>query len=271
MPNRLPERPNLEQLKNQAKSLLRAARARDAAALRRFAVLPALSQQASRRVAARPRSPCTTRSRSSRASTASPSWKALRDEVEARTLTFDAAVEEFVRCATGGAIRPRRAAARAASRDRDGVAAHRARARGRRRRGRAAAGASGARHTAWRTAELGAAALRLPHLPARARPGAAGRTGRDCAAALRAGCQPERRVPLELASGAAAHRALGRAVRRRAPATRRGAARRGRQSHRRRVSRTSLAAVATSRRSSCCTGTASTSMASPAACRRLST
>jgi hypothetical protein len=30
------------------------------------------------------------------------SWNALREEVEARTLSFDAAVEEFVRCATGG-------------------------------------------------------------------------------------------------------------------------------------------------------------------------
>ena len=32
-----------------------------------------------------------------------PSWNALREEVEARTLSFDAAVDEFVRCATGGA------------------------------------------------------------------------------------------------------------------------------------------------------------------------
>ena len=32
-----------------------------------------------------------------------PSWTALRDEVEARTLSFDAAVDEFLRCATGGA------------------------------------------------------------------------------------------------------------------------------------------------------------------------
>src|SRR6185295_5214568 len=31
------------------------------------------------------------------------SWNALREEVEARTLSFDAAVDEFVRCATGGA------------------------------------------------------------------------------------------------------------------------------------------------------------------------
>ena len=32
-----------------------------------------------------------------------PSWTALREEVEARTLSFAAAVDEFIRCATGGA------------------------------------------------------------------------------------------------------------------------------------------------------------------------
>src|SRR5207237_723331 len=31
------------------------------------------------------------------------SWTALREEVEARTLGFDAAVDEFIRSATGGA------------------------------------------------------------------------------------------------------------------------------------------------------------------------
>jgi hypothetical protein len=43
MPRELPARPNLEQLKKQAKSLLHAARARDGDALRRFAALPAFS------------------------------------------------------------------------------------------------------------------------------------------------------------------------------------------------------------------------------------
>ena len=52
------------------------------------------------------------------------SWNALREEVEARTLSFDAAVDEFVRCATGGALGPRRTAARAASRDRVRVAVY---------------------------------------------------------------------------------------------------------------------------------------------------
>ena len=45
----LPDRPNLEQLKKQAKSLLRAAQARDAAALARFAILPAFSRHVGRR------------------------------------------------------------------------------------------------------------------------------------------------------------------------------------------------------------------------------
>jgi hypothetical protein len=43
MPRELPARPNLEQLKKQAKSLLHAAQALDGDALRRFAALPALS------------------------------------------------------------------------------------------------------------------------------------------------------------------------------------------------------------------------------------
>ncbi len=45
MPRQLPDRPNLEQLKKQAKSLLRAAQARETDALRRFAALPAFSSK----------------------------------------------------------------------------------------------------------------------------------------------------------------------------------------------------------------------------------
>jgi hypothetical protein len=93
MSDSLPERPNLEQLKKQAKSLLRAAQANDAAALDRFAALPAsLTTYAlhdAQSVIAREHG--------------FPSWNALREEVEARTLSFDAAVDEFVRCATGSA------------------------------------------------------------------------------------------------------------------------------------------------------------------------
>jgi len=45
MTPQLPERPNLEHLKRQAKDLLRAARARDTAALARLRTLPAFAQQ----------------------------------------------------------------------------------------------------------------------------------------------------------------------------------------------------------------------------------
>ncbi len=53
MPSReLPERPNLDQLKKQAKALLDAARARDASALARFAILPSLSGKTAGEIAA---------------------------------------------------------------------------------------------------------------------------------------------------------------------------------------------------------------------------
>ena len=45
----LPERPNLEQLKKQAKSLLQSARAGEPAALERFRVLPTLSSRSAAR------------------------------------------------------------------------------------------------------------------------------------------------------------------------------------------------------------------------------
>jgi len=102
MSRKLPERPNLEQLKKQAKSLLHDAHAGEISALQRFAVLPAFADKSisdlrtlglalhdAQSVIAREHG--------------FPSWNALREEVEARTLSFDAAVDEFVRCATGGA------------------------------------------------------------------------------------------------------------------------------------------------------------------------
>ena len=48
MPRQLPARPNLEQLKKQAKSLLHAAQTRDAESLRRFAALPSLANKSTR-------------------------------------------------------------------------------------------------------------------------------------------------------------------------------------------------------------------------------
>ena len=99
MPHPLPSRPNLDHLKHQAKALLRAAQARDADALRRFAILPAHSGKTI--------DPDTLALHDAQSAIAReygfPSWNALREEVEARSLSFDAAVDEFVRAATGGA------------------------------------------------------------------------------------------------------------------------------------------------------------------------
>jgi hypothetical protein len=102
MPRELPDRPNLEQLKKQAKSLLHEARARDTDALGRFAVLPAFSAKSTEQIAAADLALHDAQSVIAREH-GFPSWAALRDEVEARTLTFADAVDEFIRAATGGA------------------------------------------------------------------------------------------------------------------------------------------------------------------------
>ncbi len=101
MPRQLPARPNLEQLKKQAKSLLHGAQTRDEESLRRFAALPSLANKPLDRIGAdlalHDAQSVIAREHGFR------SWTALREEVEARTMTFAAAVEEFIRCATGGA------------------------------------------------------------------------------------------------------------------------------------------------------------------------
>jgi ankyrin repeat protein len=102
MPRQLPDRPNLEQLKKQAKSLLHAARAREADALGRFAALPMLSGQSIEQIGARELALHDAQSVIAREH-GFPSWTALGEEVEARTLSFDRAVDEFLRSATGGA------------------------------------------------------------------------------------------------------------------------------------------------------------------------
>jgi len=103
MSDQLPERPNLEQLKKQAKSLLHAAQTNDAAAIRRFAVLPAFAKMAAAERAALTYALHDAQSVIAREH-GFPSWNALREEVEARSLSFEAAVDEFLRCATGGAL-----------------------------------------------------------------------------------------------------------------------------------------------------------------------
>ncbi|HEU4988567.1 MAG TPA: ankyrin repeat domain-containing protein [Gemmatimonadaceae bacterium] len=103
----LPERPNLEQLKRQAKDLLRAARAHDRAALARFRVLPNFTALSDDRLAATPLALHDAQSVVAR-ELGFDSWNALRESVEEATLTFGAAVTEFVDAATSG--RPDRAA-----------------------------------------------------------------------------------------------------------------------------------------------------------------
>jgi Ankyrin repeats (3 copies)/Ankyrin repeats (many copies) len=100
-PSPLPDRPNLEQLKKQAKTLLHAAQAHDPAALQRFQVLPALERKSLDELSAYGLALHDAQSVIAREH-GFESWNALREEVEARTFSFDDAVEEFVRSATGG-------------------------------------------------------------------------------------------------------------------------------------------------------------------------
>jgi hypothetical protein len=101
-PSQLPDRPNLEHLKKQAKSLLHAAQAQDPSALERFAATPAFAGKSPAVLAAIGLALHDAQSVIAREH-GFASWNALRDEVEARTLSFEAAVDEFLRCATGGA------------------------------------------------------------------------------------------------------------------------------------------------------------------------
>ncbi len=98
----LPERPNLEQLKNQAKSLLRAARTQDPAALQRFQALPTRAGKSSADLSAAGLALHDAQSVVAREH-GFKSWNALREHVEERSLSFASAVDEFVRCATAGA------------------------------------------------------------------------------------------------------------------------------------------------------------------------
>ncbi|MFL6602597.1 MAG: ankyrin repeat domain-containing protein [Steroidobacteraceae bacterium] len=101
-PQSLPDRPNLEHLKNQAKSLLHAARTKELTALERFRVLPALAQKPTAELGT-----INLALHDAQAVIAREhgfnSWNGLRDHVEERTLSFAAAIDEFVRCATGAA------------------------------------------------------------------------------------------------------------------------------------------------------------------------
>lgn len=100
-PRQLPERPDIEQLKRQAKALLRTARARDATALARFRALPAFARRSDDELAATPLALHDAQSVIAREH-GFASWNALRQRVEERTLGFDAAVKEFIEAATDG-------------------------------------------------------------------------------------------------------------------------------------------------------------------------
>lgn len=99
MTPQLPERPNLEQLKRQAKDLLRAAKARDAAALARLRALPAFTHEATDGALAAVVALHDAQSVIAREH-GIPSWTALVARVEELTLESGAAVTQFIEAAT---------------------------------------------------------------------------------------------------------------------------------------------------------------------------
>src|SRR5262245_2104523 len=98
----LPERANLEQLKKQAKSLLHAARAKDPFALTRFQTLPALARTSIAELGSLGLALHDAQSVIAR-EYGFKSWSELREYLQERSLSLAAAVDEFVRCATGNA------------------------------------------------------------------------------------------------------------------------------------------------------------------------
>ena len=102
----LPERPNLEQLKRQAKELLHSARASDLGALGRFRILPAFGRRSDADLGRAAIALHDAQSVIAR-EYGFDSWNALRERVEELAFDFDAAVEQFIAAATGG--RPDRA------------------------------------------------------------------------------------------------------------------------------------------------------------------
>jgi ankyrin repeat protein len=99
----LPERPNLDQLKNQAKDLLRDARARDQGALARFRILPAFARHADPDLERASLGLHDAQSVIAREH-GFDSWNALRERVEELSLEFAAAADAFVEAATDGRV-----------------------------------------------------------------------------------------------------------------------------------------------------------------------
>ncbi|HEY7292441.1 MAG TPA: ankyrin repeat domain-containing protein [Vicinamibacterales bacterium] len=102
----LPERPNLEQLKRQAKDLLRDARANQAAAVARFRILPAFADKSTSDLALLRLALHDAQSVIAR-EYGLESWSSLKEHVEELSLEFDAALDQFLEAATDG--RPDRA------------------------------------------------------------------------------------------------------------------------------------------------------------------
>ncbi|HEV7992168.1 MAG TPA: ankyrin repeat domain-containing protein [Gemmatimonadaceae bacterium] len=100
-PRPLPDSPDLDQLRRQAKELLRSARAADHTALSRFRVLPSLRQASDDDLACAALALHDAQSVIAREH-GFTSWNALRERVEALTLDFDDAVREFTEAATDG-------------------------------------------------------------------------------------------------------------------------------------------------------------------------
>ena len=97
----LPDSPDLDQLRKQAKELLRAARTADTTALTRFRALPSLQQASDDDLAHASLALHDAQSVIAREH-GFPSWNALRERVEELTLDFDDAVREFIEAATDG-------------------------------------------------------------------------------------------------------------------------------------------------------------------------
>ena len=103
----LPERPNLDQLKRQAKDLLSAAQGRSPDALARFRALPAFARESDDEKLAASVALHDAQSVIAR-ELGFPSWNALRERVEELTLELGAAVNQFIEAATE--VSPDRAA-----------------------------------------------------------------------------------------------------------------------------------------------------------------
>ncbi|MEP6622465.1 MAG: ankyrin repeat domain-containing protein, partial [bacterium] len=97
----LPDSPDLDQLRRQAKELLRDSRDADPHALGRFRILPSLARASDDELAIAPLALHDAQSAIAREH-GFPSWNALRERVEELTLNFDDAVREFIEAATDG-------------------------------------------------------------------------------------------------------------------------------------------------------------------------